>query len=113
MISAGNAGSRYRIPMLIRAAIVMPNRVPSASAISGHSSRRGRRNAKLANPIASNTSPPIVKETIYARIGDELLVMRVEEGVPAPDIGSSVRVAARPDKLHWFDAGSGKRLAGA
>ena len=50
---------------------------------------------------------------IYARIGDEQLVMRVEEDVPAPAIGASVRIAARPEKLHWFDAGSGKRLTNA
>jgi sn-glycerol 3-phosphate transport system ATP-binding protein len=50
---------------------------------------------------------------IYARIGDEQLVMRADEGVAVPDVGSSVRMAARQDRLHWFDAGSGKRLPDA
>ena len=50
---------------------------------------------------------------IYARIGDEQLVMRADEGVAVPDLGSSVRMAARQDRLHWFDAGSGKRLPDA
>jgi len=50
---------------------------------------------------------------IYARIGDEQLVMRIEEGQPVPAIGTPARIAARPEKLHWFDAGSGKRLSDA
>ncbi|SFM07338.1 sn-glycerol-3-phosphate ABC transporter ATP-binding protein UgpC [Variovorax sp. OV329] len=50
---------------------------------------------------------------IYARIGDEQLVMRVDEGLPVPAIGTPARIAARPEKLHWFDAGSGKRLSDA
>ena len=48
---------------------------------------------------------------IHARIGDEQLVMRADEGVSVPALGASVRMAARQDRLHWFDAGSGKRLA--
>jgi len=50
---------------------------------------------------------------VYARIGDEHLVMRIEEGQPVPAIGAPARIAARPEKLHWFDAGSGKRLPDA
>ena len=49
---------------------------------------------------------------IYGRLGDEQVIVRSEEGhaaVPAPD--SIVRVAPRADRVHWFDAGSGKRLA--
>jgi sn-glycerol 3-phosphate transport system ATP-binding protein len=47
---------------------------------------------------------------IYSRIGDETLVMRADESAPAPAPGEMVRIAARPDRLHWFDAASGKRL---
>ena len=49
---------------------------------------------------------------IYGRLGDEQVIVRSEEGhvaVPAPD--SIVRVAPRPDRVHWFDSGTGKRLA--
>jgi sn-glycerol 3-phosphate transport system ATP-binding protein len=49
---------------------------------------------------------------IYGRLGDEQVIVRSEEGhikVPAPD--SIVRVAPRPDRIHWFDLASGKRLA--
>jgi len=47
---------------------------------------------------------------IYGRIGDEQLIVRVEEGgvVPTPD--SMIRVRPRPDRLHWFDAETGKRV---
>jgi sn-glycerol 3-phosphate transport system ATP-binding protein len=47
---------------------------------------------------------------VYARVGDEALVMRTDESQPAPAPGETTRIAARPDRLHWFDAGSGKRL---
>jgi sn-glycerol 3-phosphate transport system ATP-binding protein len=48
---------------------------------------------------------------IYGRIGDEQIIMRADESQRAPRVGDTVRMAARPDKLHWFDAGSGKRAA--
>ncbi|MDN4591671.1 sn-glycerol-3-phosphate ABC transporter ATP-binding protein UgpC [Xenophilus aerolatus] len=48
---------------------------------------------------------------IYGRIGDEQIIMRADESQRAPKVGETVRMAARPDKLHWFDAGSGKRAA--
>jgi len=46
---------------------------------------------------------------IYGRVGDEQLVVRADESQPAPVAGDTVKIAARQDKLHWFDAGSGKR----
>ena len=47
---------------------------------------------------------------IYARLGDEPLIVRVEEGASAPLPGSTLRVRPREDRLHWFDASTGKRL---
>ena len=46
---------------------------------------------------------------VYGRIGDEQIIARVDEGQLAPKVGDTVRMSARKDKLHWFDAGSGKR----
>ena len=46
---------------------------------------------------------------IYGRVGEEQLVVRADESQPAPVAGDTVKIAARQDKLHWFDAGSGKR----
>jgi sn-glycerol 3-phosphate transport system ATP-binding protein len=47
---------------------------------------------------------------IYGRLGDEQVIVRSEENkaVPAPD--SIIHVAAREDRLHWFDATTGKRI---
>ncbi|MDP3614869.1 MAG: sn-glycerol-3-phosphate ABC transporter ATP-binding protein UgpC, partial [Rubrivivax sp.] len=39
---------------------------------------------------------------IYARLGGEQLIVRVEEGRPAPQPGDSLHVAPREDRLHWF-----------
>jgi sn-glycerol 3-phosphate transport system ATP-binding protein len=47
---------------------------------------------------------------IYGRIGEEQLIMRIDEGHVPPVEGDTVMIAARQDKLHWFDAGSGKRI---
>jgi sn-glycerol 3-phosphate transport system ATP-binding protein len=46
---------------------------------------------------------------VYGRIGDEQIIMRTDEGDHPPVAGDTVKIAAREDKLHWFDAGSGKR----
>ncbi|RYY91663.1 MAG: TOBE domain-containing protein, partial [Comamonadaceae bacterium] len=48
---------------------------------------------------------------VYGRIGDEAIIMRTDEAAHPPKPGDTVKVAARPDRLHWFDAASGKRVA--
>jgi sn-glycerol 3-phosphate transport system ATP-binding protein len=47
---------------------------------------------------------------IYTRLGDEQVIVRSEEGtaIPAPD--SIIHAAPREDRVHWFDAASGKRI---
>ena len=47
---------------------------------------------------------------VYGRIGAEQIIMRTGESQAAPAIGDTVHMAARIDRLHWFDAGSGKRV---
>jgi len=47
---------------------------------------------------------------VYGRIGDEQIIMRTDEGDRPPVAGDTVKIAAREEKLHWFDAGSGKRV---
>lgn len=47
---------------------------------------------------------------VYARIGDEQVIMRTDAAVLPPAAGDTVTIAAQQDKLHWFDAGSGKRV---
>jgi sn-glycerol 3-phosphate transport system ATP-binding protein len=49
---------------------------------------------------------------IYGRLGDEQVIVRHEEeraAVVPPD--STIHVRPREDRLHWFDAATGKRLA--
>ncbi|HYF43408.1 MAG TPA: sn-glycerol-3-phosphate import ATP-binding protein UgpC [Ramlibacter sp.] len=46
---------------------------------------------------------------IYGRLGEEQLIVRVEEGGVAPAPDSMIRVRPRPDRLHWFDAATGRR----
>ena len=48
---------------------------------------------------------------IYARLGDEALIIRSEESRPAPAPGQTVHVLPRPDRVHWFDSTTGQRLA--
>ncbi len=47
---------------------------------------------------------------VYGRLGGESLILRLDEGRGAPAPGSTLTVAPRPDRLHWFDAETGKRL---
>ncbi|MCU4119767.1 sn-glycerol-3-phosphate ABC transporter ATP-binding protein UgpC [Variovorax sp. N23] len=46
---------------------------------------------------------------VYGRIGDEQIIMRTDEADRPPVAGDTVHISAPPERLHWFDAGSGKR----
>lgn len=48
---------------------------------------------------------------VYGRINGEQVIVRIEEGAPSPAPDEVIRVKPREDRLHWFDAASGKRLA--
>ena len=49
---------------------------------------------------------------IYCRRGDEFLIVRADESLSSPPaIGSTIHIAPRADRLHWFDAATGNRLA--
>jgi sn-glycerol 3-phosphate transport system ATP-binding protein len=44
-------------------------------------------------------------------MGDESLIVRTDESLsPAPEIGATIHVTPREDRLHWFDAETGKRI---
>jgi sn-glycerol 3-phosphate transport system ATP-binding protein len=48
---------------------------------------------------------------IYGRINGEQIIVRIEEGQPSPAPDQVIHVKPREDRLHWFDAASGKRIA--
>ncbi len=41
---------------------------------------------------------------------DELLIIRTEESAAVPALGATLQVTPRPDRIHHFDAGTGKRI---
>ncbi|MEY2804144.1 MAG: sn-glycerol-3-phosphate transporter ATP-binding protein UgpC [Pseudomonadota bacterium] len=47
---------------------------------------------------------------IHARLGDELLTVRQPAEVEPPPVGAACRIEAPADRVHWFDATSGRRL---
>ena len=48
---------------------------------------------------------------VYCRMGEEFLIVRTDESLStAPEIGATIHVTPRADRLHWFDAETGKRL---
>jgi sn-glycerol 3-phosphate transport system ATP-binding protein len=47
---------------------------------------------------------------IYARLGDEQLIVRSEEGQPVPAADSTIHIQPREERLHWFNAETGKRI---
>jgi len=48
---------------------------------------------------------------VYARIGDQQVIVRTEEGQLAPMApDTEIHLAPREDRLHWFNAESGKRI---
>jgi sn-glycerol 3-phosphate transport system ATP-binding protein len=47
---------------------------------------------------------------VHARLGDELLTLRLDASLPAPQPGATFHATARADRVHWFNAESGKRI---
>ncbi len=48
---------------------------------------------------------------LYCRMGSEALIVRTDESLStAPEIGATIHVTPRADRLHWFDTETGKRL---
>jgi sn-glycerol 3-phosphate transport system ATP-binding protein len=47
---------------------------------------------------------------IYGRLNGEQIIVRVAENDPVPAADQMIRVKPREDRLHWFDAASGKRI---
>jgi sn-glycerol 3-phosphate transport system ATP-binding protein len=47
---------------------------------------------------------------VYGRVGDEQIIIRTDEEKVAPVVDSVIQVKPRQERLHWFDAASGKRL---
>jgi len=48
---------------------------------------------------------------IYGRVNGEQIIVRIEEGQPSPSAEEVIHVRPREERLHWFDAQSGKRIA--
>ena len=47
---------------------------------------------------------------VHARLGDEMLTLRLDESVSPPQPGQSFSVTPRADRVHWFDAHTQKRI---
>ena len=48
---------------------------------------------------------------VYCRMGEETLIVRTDESLSsAPGLGATLHVTPRVDRLHWFDADSGRRI---
>jgi sn-glycerol 3-phosphate transport system ATP-binding protein len=47
---------------------------------------------------------------VYGHIGDDALIVRIEEGQPCPKADEMVHVRPREGRVHWFDAATGKRI---
>ena len=47
---------------------------------------------------------------VYCSMNGEQMIVRIDEQHTPPAIGSTFHVTPRPDRLHWFDKESGKRI---
>ena len=47
---------------------------------------------------------------VYGRLGDEALIVRTDESDACPALGTTIHVRPRPERLHWFDAATKKRI---
>ncbi|RYG14552.1 MAG: sn-glycerol-3-phosphate ABC transporter ATP-binding protein UgpC, partial [Burkholderiales bacterium] len=66
-------------------------------------------------PLHVETSEMLGAERlVYGRLtdgsGDEMIIVRTDESVAAPAPESVIHIIPRRDRLHWFDAATGKRI---
>jgi sn-glycerol 3-phosphate transport system ATP-binding protein len=47
---------------------------------------------------------------VYGRFGDEQLIVRTDESDVCPALDTTIYVTPRPERLHWFDAATTKRI---
>jgi sn-glycerol 3-phosphate transport system ATP-binding protein len=47
---------------------------------------------------------------VYGRLGDAMFTLRIEGTLAPPQRGEVVRMAVRPQHLHWFDPQTGQRV---
>jgi len=47
---------------------------------------------------------------VHARLGHELITLRVDASQSVPALGESFRATPRSDRLHWFDLATGSRV---
>lgn len=50
---------------------------------------------------------------LYCRMNGEPIILRTEESLAPPALGATVFAKPRPDRLHWFDATTKKRIVSA
>ena len=48
---------------------------------------------------------------VYALLNDERVIIRIDENQASPAVGSTIYATPRADKVHHFDAATGKRIA--
>jgi sn-glycerol 3-phosphate transport system ATP-binding protein len=48
---------------------------------------------------------------VYGRFGSEPLIIRTDESDACPAQGTTIHVTPKPERLHWFDAATTKRIA--
>ena len=47
---------------------------------------------------------------VHARLGDEILTLRLDEAIAPPAPGQHFHATPRADRVHWFDASTQKRI---
>ncbi|MBC8057606.1 MAG: sn-glycerol-3-phosphate import ATP-binding protein UgpC [Rhizobiales bacterium] len=47
---------------------------------------------------------------VYGRVGDTLFTVRLDATLAPPKVGDMVSLTTTPEHLHWFDAGTAKRI---
>jgi len=47
---------------------------------------------------------------VYGHLGDAMFTLRMDGTLAPPKAGDTLHLHVKPEHLHWFDAGSGKRV---
>jgi len=105
-------GSRFACPG-DSAPLVLPCAAPRAGALTlGVRPEHLEINPEGHWPLAVEAVEMLGAERlVHGQLGGVLCTLRIDATLPAPAVGQRLHLSAPPEHLHWFDAGSGLRVA--